>query len=519
MKKYFSQPPQAWSQWSNRILILSLIGIAYLTFFPFRFDFAAVHPPNTSPFLLGPSVKHSEHLSVFLNVLLFVPFGFGLSGQLRKRGASGGRALVLALVAGAITSYMVEFLQFYIPTRNSGWDDITPNTAGAVVGFLLFDRWGEMLLKPLSAWEARVEAWFSLRRTCIFLLAYLGFFFTLSIPLQRETRMSNWDTTVPMFVGSDGTARHAWKGQIAKLQVWNRALSDESARKLTAGEPAPGAEVGQLASYEFTGAPPYRDQVKFLPPLTWISSSPPRDSNVLDLNGSSWLGTKIPVADLTEKLKRANQFAVRAVCTPEDVADLEQLIVSISQVYGTPDLTLRREQADLVFWFRNPLSMHRSLLAWRMRGVFAPGQTQDILVSYDGSNVSLFLNGKKETWVYYLSPGAALVHKFSRVIVTDLDGYLATYDLLIFIPAGLLLGMIARKEPSREPAGRSLLLLGLLLPSVIYEFILVWVSGKTVSWWEIILCLLMTLLGAWLINADRSDGVLSASHPLRETFL
>jgi glycopeptide antibiotics resistance protein len=406
------------------------------------------------------------------------------------------------LAAGAITSYAVEFLQFYIPTRNSAWDDITPNTTGALVGFLLFDRWGEMLLKPLSAWEKRAETWISLRRACIFLLAYLGFFFTLSIPLQRETLLSNWDTAIPMFVGSDGTPRHAWKGQISKLQVWNRALSDESARKLTAGDPPPGTEIGLLASYEFTGAPPYSDQKKSLPALTWISSSPPRDSKVLELNGSSWLTTKVPATELTQKLKRTNQFAVRAVCTPADVADLEQLIVSVSQVYGTPDLTLWRERGDLVFWFRNSLSMHRSLLAWRLRGVFAPGQTRDILISYDGSNVSLFMDGKKETWVYHLSPGAALAHKFLRVTAFDLDGYLVTYDLLIFLPAGMLLAMIARKVPSREPAGRVLLFLGLLLPSVLYQLILVWVSGRTVCWWEIVLCLFLTLLGVWLINAD-----------------
>src|SRR6202022_3030021 len=91
------------------------------------------------------------------------------------------------------------------------------------------------------------------------------------------------------------------------------------------------------------------------------------------------------------------------------------------------------------------------------------------------------------------------------MIVSDLGGYLVAYDVLIFIPAGLLLGMIARKETSRETSGRFLLLFGLLLPPVIYEFILVWVSGKAVSWWGIILCLLLTLLGAWLINADHSD--------------
>jgi hypothetical protein len=89
-----------------------------------------------------------------------------------------------------------------------------------------------------------------------------------------------------------------------------------------------------------------------------------------------------------------------------------------------------------------------------------------------------------------------------------MDGYLVLYDTLIFCPAGMLLGTIARKEPSRTPAGRFLLFLGLLLPSALYQFTLVWVSGKSVSWWEIVLCVLLTLLGAWFINADRGDGVL-----------
>jgi VanZ family protein len=507
-----SQAPQACSQWANRILILSFIGIVYLTLFPFRLDFAAPQSRSTSPFFLGPSLKHGDPVDFFLNLLLFIPFGFGFSAELRKRGVSSGRVFALALAAGTVTSYCVEFLQFYIPTRSSAWDDVTPNTTGAVLGFLLFDRWGEMLLKPLSAWGERLEAWLSLRRACIFLLAYLAFFFLVSIPLQRETRLSNWDTTVPMFVGSDGTPRHAWKGQIAKLQVWNHAFSQDLARKITAGEAEPDTDTGLLASYDFTGAPPYHDQEKSLPPLALISSSAPRESNVLDLNGSSWLSTKDHVTNLTVALMRTNQFAVRAVCTPANVADLEQHIVSISHVYGTPDLYLRREQADLVFWFRNPLSTYRSLLAWHVRGVFASGQTRDILVSYDGSNVSLYVDGKKETRVYSLGPGAALAHKFMRVLAVDLNGYSVSYDVLVFLPAGLLLGMIARKDPSRKSMGRFLLLLGFLLPSLFYEFILVWVSGRAFSWWEMIVCPFLTLLGAWLINADRGD-VASAFRP------
>src|SRR5258706_14853190 len=256
IKMQSSQPPQAWSQWPNRILILSLIGIAYLTLFPFRFDFAFPQSRNSSPCILGPPLKHSDSVQVFLNVLLFVPFGFGFSAHLRKRGVSKGLTLVLALAAGAVTSYAVEFLQFYIPTRNSGWDDITPNTLGAVAGCLLFGQWGEMLLTPLSEWESRAETWLSLRRASIFLLAYLGIFIILSIPMQRETRLSNWDTAVLMFVGSDGNARHAWKGRIAKLHVWNRACSENVARTRTSDNPAPGSQTAWLPSTALTRAAP-----------------------------------------------------------------------------------------------------------------------------------------------------------------------------------------------------------------------------------------------------------------------
>src|SRR6266852_950134 len=128
----FSPSARACSEWANRILIVSLAGIVCLTLFPFRFDAAFRHPAGASAFLLGPSPKHPQFWDWFLNILLFLPFGFGLSAQLRKREVRRTVILGLALAAGAITSYVVEVLQFYIPSRNSAWEDVAPNTAGAV---------------------------------------------------------------------------------------------------------------------------------------------------------------------------------------------------------------------------------------------------------------------------------------------------------------------------------------------------------------------------------------------------
>ena len=508
MNSQVSPSARACAEWANRILILSLAGIVCLTLFPFRFDAAFRQHAGASALLLGTSPKYLPFWDWFLNCLLFLPFGFGLSAQLRKRGMTRTVIVVVAFAAGAITSYLVEFLQFYIPSRNSGWDDVGPNTGGAVAGSLLLILLGEPILGLLTKWEMSLDAGLSIRRVSLIVAAYLAIWFGISIPLQLMTRLSDWDPSMPLLVGNDGTARHAWRGQIYRLQIWNRAVPEDLARKFTAGEIAPLQDAGLLASYEFTGSPPYQDQRKALPDLAWISSTPPppRDAKGLDLDGSSWLRSVAPVSGLAAELKSTHQFAVHAVCAPANVAELDQRVVSISSASGWPNLTLRRVGASLVVWFRNPLSLQQEQLNWNVRGVFAAGKMRDILVSYDGSNASLYVDGTKIYPSYHLSPGAGLVRQFYRLRTTELDAHLVLYDAVIFVPAGFLLGLLARRWNSIGLVGKALLFLALVLPGGFFEWILVQVSGRALSRWQLVLCVVQTLLGVWLINADRWVG-------------
>ncbi len=143
--------------WSNRILILAVAGILFLTLYPFRFDFRT--PIGfASPFLLGRSVKISGFYNVFLNILLFTPFGFGLAEKLREGGKSRRFTFAIALIVGALFSYGIEFLQIYIPERDSGWEDVVTNSTGSVVGFLLFEGLGRTVLPILSACERALTA-------------------------------------------------------------------------------------------------------------------------------------------------------------------------------------------------------------------------------------------------------------------------------------------------------------------------------------------------------------------------
>ena len=449
-----------------------------------------------------------------LNVLLFVPFGAGLAAQMRKRGAGRGVGLLVALAAGAITSYLVELIQLYIPMRDSGWNDVVSNSLGSVLGFLLFELCGELCLKPMTYLEKTTESCLSLWGTFSILLVYLGFFFVISVPFQKQTRLSDWDPSASLQVGSDGTTRHAWKGQIAKLEIWNHALPDDPARKLTAGEAVPESEPGLLAFYEMTGAPPYSNHEHSLPDLSWISpSQPPQDSGVLVLDGNSWLSTIAPVQDLTRDLARTNQFSIRVVCAPADVVDFERSIISLSKISGIANLTLRQDGPDLFLWVRNPLTEKRMGGFRRardiyLRNIFEPRRVRDLLVSYDGADVSLYVDGKKMPRVYAFSPGAALVPMFVRFKGSDWHGDLVVYDSLIFLPAGILVGMIARKISRRKMAGRLALFACLVAPPALYEFILVSVSGRAISLWQFGLCLFLMCVGAWLLNADRGGGML-----------
>jgi glycopeptide antibiotics resistance protein len=495
---------QACAEWSNRILIFSLLGIAYLTLFPFKFNFSASFALHRYPFLLDTSVKRSTHTDFFLNVLLFVPFGFGLCAKLRKRGNSRWTSLLLALAVGAAASYVVELLQFYIPARDSGWLDVITNASGSAAGFFLFELCGGSILEVLSKWEDSFAGWLTPRRAALLLAAYFAGCFGISVLLQNETRLSNWDPQCILFVGNDASGQDPWRGQIFLLQIWNRALPERAIRRMTGGGSAEDSSAGLLGSYDFTNSAPYRDRRDFLPPLDWTPEKPQfTNAQASELDAGSWLRTQFPVENLTREIKKSSQFTVHVVCAPGAEQDVNGRIVSLSQSADNVNFHLRQEGSNLVFWFRNPLSESRSVLAWTVPSAFEAGKARDIVASYDGSDAFIYLDGKRVPQTYRLSPGARLMRRFIFIQTADLEAYVIIYETFIFLPAGLLIGVAARKKSRQKISGRWMLALGWVLPAVLLEILLAAVSGRRIWAGNIALSLVFGLAGILLVNADR----------------
>lgn len=495
---------QTSAKWSNRILILSLLGIFYLTLFPFVSPFVPSYGFRGSPFLLGPSTKPAGDIDFFLNVLLFVPLGFGICAKMRKRGGNRWVSLLFALAAGALVSYLVELMQLYIPSRDSGWDDVLSNSAGSAAGFFLFELGGGAILWILSKCEDLLDGWLSPRRAVLLLACYLAICFCGSALLQAETHLSGWDPQGVLFVGNDASGKLPWVGKILALQIWNRALPEQAVRQIAAGKSVEDASAGLLASYDFSNPPPYQDTRNFSPPLVWIPKRPQATSAWQpELDGKSWLRTAVPAENVNREIEKSSQFTIHLVCEPGAIQVTNGRVAALEKSAENVNFYLWAQGSSLVFWFRNPLSETRSKLGWTAHDAFKPGKMLDIVASYDGADAHLYLDGKPSRESYRLSPGASFIHHFYYIFRGNLEGYFVVYETLVFMPAGLLIGLAARRWSEEKISGRWMFAIGWVLPAVLLEGLLAGVSGRRMLAGNIALSLVLGLAGVLLINADR----------------
>lgn len=91
---------------------------------------------------------------ILVNLLLFVPLGFGLAAVAQSRGMPPAGAIPLLLVLGGTLSFGVEVLQCWLPAREPSWIDVAANSASSALGAGLYlagnpavlDRFKRLLL-------------------------------------------------------------------------------------------------------------------------------------------------------------------------------------------------------------------------------------------------------------------------------------------------------------------------------------------------------------------------------------
>ena len=123
------------------VFIIYIIGVLSLTFIV-RETMILRTPDNRGVVLelfreIDAMLHQPNHffwfMQIFLNILLFVPFGF-LLPMISKRFQN----LLLITVTGFVFSAGIETMQYITGRGLTEVDDVINNTVGAVVGYILY---------------------------------------------------------------------------------------------------------------------------------------------------------------------------------------------------------------------------------------------------------------------------------------------------------------------------------------------------------------------------------------------
>lgn len=472
--------------WSNRFLTLAVAGILFLTMYPF--ELSAPKPYRSLPLLLGSGGKGGGLLDIFLNILLFVPFGFALGTKLLRRGKSWGTILICTLAAGALFSYAIELTQLYVPFRDSGWQDVFTNTTGSVIGGVaafLISRW---VFSRLTAMQQAVRTWATPRRLAAVLLIYFGVWCVASAFLLQKISVRDWRTDSLLVFGNDATGLHPWKGHLLRVEIWDRAIPDKLAAQLTSST-GPAAADEPIVNLDFGNERPVASGNRP------AAAATPQQAESLVMSASPTLSDF-----LVRRVQQSNQFALRVVLAPPQTESSGR-ILALSQRSGFLDFYLNQLNDELVFWFRTPVTVHWHRLSWRIPHAMSTGQIHTALFSYDGATFSSYMDGK-EIESRSLGVQTALASYVRYLNENELKGYRDIFYAIIFFPAGALLGIgIAR--PLLHATDRLVIAAaGVLLPSVLFEWIVTRASRAPFSFVNVAFSATYVILGLLWMNAD-----------------
>jgi len=148
--------PRSRRAWRLSALLYALL-IAYGSLFPFS---GWTRPPEPWAWLRWPpDVAHWSRADLLVNILAYVPLGFGLaSGSSPRR--SGMAAVLWAALAGFALSFSIESTQAYLPARVSSLGDLLTNTGGTLLGAMLARGLGSRghAGRLLADWRASAPA-------------------------------------------------------------------------------------------------------------------------------------------------------------------------------------------------------------------------------------------------------------------------------------------------------------------------------------------------------------------------
>lgn len=465
------------------VTISSILLVLLATLYPFNF----LLPTG---FSIQQLVANFNNTSTFIdqvnNVLLFIPLGFSTANLLERRKIKPISIFIVILVSACL-SLTVEVLQAFLPTRAPTPEDIINNSIGGFVGWLCYSFYNSQKLTATFVRLENSKTSQSLPKIIILFLGYLFLIFLISIPWLNTTNLSNWNPNYPLLIGNEKTGTRPWKGYISKIDIADKAISIQEAAQVLADNNYLNT-IGDslIASYKLTRECCYQDSGGKLPPLVWQrlwrepSINTEEGKGVL-LSPSGWLETASPVTSLNKRIRKTSELTISTTVASSNTTQTGPArIISLSDGSLRRNFTLGQQGSDLDLRIRTSITGENgSEIKLRVPGVFSDTKIHHIVITYSKGSFQLYIDKIQNSYSFNLLD---LLPKEQRLC----------YYAITFVPLGICLTLLTVLAKRKFYFYKLLLPIGILLPSLILESILVSESGKSISLKNLLLGIFFT---------------------------
>lgn len=470
------------------MIFISTLLIVLATLYPFNFSF-----PES--FSLADIFVNFNNISTFEdqvnNVLLFMPLGLYFSSYLQSQKIKIILQILIIILTSAGLSFTVELLQVFLPSRVPTPSDVMNNSLGGFFGWLCFYIWNYRSFTSTAT--TIVNSRYSRKQIIAFSFVYIFLTFLIAIFWQSTTNLSNWNFNYPLIIGNERTGDRPWQGYVSEIYIANRAISpNEVIQGFVNPDSFKNLGDSLLANYQLDGKCCYQKNLSKTPELIWQGkpSNSQGDKSAF-VNSSQWLQTANPVTYLSKSISKKSEFMLSATVA---TANTEQIgparIISISGSSLRRNLTLSQQGNALDFRLRTPLTGENgSDLKLLIPNIFVDNKPHQIIITYSRATIQVYIDKLQN---YYSLNLLDLIPKNQKLV----------YYALTFIPFGVSLAILTLASRSLI-SSRLVVATGILLPSLILEFILVSDSGKSLSIKNLLLGILFTA-GTMLILKVRA---------------
>lgn len=408
--------------------IASLAAICVATISPFNF----VVPDNFSEsslisgFIFGSSLK-----DYWQNILLFIPWGWGIGVILAARKQSLLKILGWCLVSSFLFSATIELAQLLLPSRVSNFTDLINNTLGGGLGGLAYHQSGKIVRFIILIITGNLK-----QLTYKSILMASGSYYALIgvaiVLLLTGNNLNNWDDNYYVTIGNEVTGDRPWDGSLQSLYISDRALDPQQVN-IALSQPRDffEGEANLITSITFDQFDQQqaivRDRTSTLPDLIWQEKSiiepRPQDNSpifrrkinphppeyyaeAIDINRRHWLKTKDPATSFGKRFPTSDQFTLSAtVATHHLQQGGPARIMSMANGVFAQNLLLAQRQDNLYFRLRTPITGHNPVdPSFEIPQVFDDFDFHHLLITFRDKRLTFYLDRPENKYIYTFRP-------------------------------------------------------------------------------------------------------------------